>query len=259
MDNAELPTSAFGLSWVIAEGRDLITKSLAPSFVFVDYETFANTNVRHRLAKRKIDAYVSLCAPLGLLASMYGWDQAQRISAHLDGVEAYERTCSYISKSMEMALELGADALVICDDLCGSKGPLLGPLFVIEHLIPLYERFAQEARAIGLPIIFHSDGDIREYYPALASAGYTGVHIAHPDFEQTEQLFDAAREVNLVPLGGLVSAQAKAETAETLADFAIALASKGPTLICDDGAVKSLEEFEIIIDALARCRSALDA
>jgi hypothetical protein len=255
MTKKTLPASAFGLSWVLPEAGDLITKSLAPSFVFVDYETFINTNVRHRLAKRSIDAYVSMSAPYTLLASLYGWEEAAQIVMGTKEKKALDRATDYISHSITTAADAGADALVFCDDLCGTSSPLPDPLFVMENLIPLYACFVQEADAVGLPLVFHSDGDIHEYYAGIAQAGFAGVHIAHPSFEQTRALFESAREQDLIPLGGLIAAHATNQEVDKLSDFAIDLAHSGPVLICDDGEVSTKEQFEHVITVLANVRA----
>ncbi len=251
-----LPTSGFGLSWVLPEAKDLVTKSLAPSFVFVDYETFANTNVGYRLAKRGIDAYVSLTAPYMLLASIYGWNESLRVMSGNGNPKALARAVEYLSSSIEASAQAGADAIVICDDICGHEAPLVDPILVTEAFMPLYEQFVAMAQAVGLPAIHHSKGDIHEYYTGLAQCGFEGVHIAHPALAQTKALFESAREQQLTPFGGLVSAYASADSAQELYDFAIELAQTSPAMICDDGAVGSKDEFENIIDVLTKVKAA---
>lgn len=249
-----LPTSGFGFSWVLPYGKDLLTKSVAPSFLFIDYSTFSNTNIRHRLTKRMIDAYVSISAPFWLLASVYGWDEARLKMTSPESTEALEHACAYINQCMEDARDAGADAIVLCDDLCGSKGPVPDPLFVVESILPLYDGFARKADELGIPLIFHSDGDIREYYPHLANDGFMGVHVAHPAYDQTAELFDAVRAQGMIPLGGLITARAEDDGPGKLAHFAAELASAGSALICDDGAVDSAEQLEPMVAAMQRAR-----
>jgi len=254
MTNAQLPSSGFGLSWVLAEGRDLITKSLAPSFVFVDYETFVNTNVNHRLDKRGIAAYVSINAPVGLLTSLYGWDEALATVARGDSYPGCRRAVDYVLSSIGQAYEAGASAIVLCDDLCGTHVPTVDPRMVVEHFLPFYERFAAATSELGIPLIFHSDGDIRTYYEILAADGFDGVHVAHPNFEQTGEMFEAARAAGLRPLGGLVSSRAADTDVHGLATFAAGLLAGGPALICDDGAATTPQQLESMVAALAEAR-----
>ncbi len=256
---ASLPERGFGFSWALPHGSELITKTVAPTFMFVDYETFVNTNIRHRLNKRMVDAYVSIDAPLWLLASVYGWDSVQDIFRNAgEAAGALDRACDHVIRCMEGARDAGADAIILCDDLCGAHGPVLDPRFVVEYLMPLYLRFAKVADSLGTQLIFHSDGDIREYYPRLAADGFAGVHVAHPAYEQTAELFAAAWEHGLLPLGGLVTARVESDGPAELAAFAARLAKEGPALICDDGAVSSREEFESILEAMQLCRASVE-
>lgn len=258
MAEVELPESGYGLSWILAEGRGLVTKTLAPSFVFVDYETFVNTNVAQRLDKRGIAAYVSVNAPVGLLSSLYGWEQALETIARGDKDPACRRAVDYVLHSISQAFEAGASAIVLCDDLCGVHSPLVDPRLVVEHFLPLYERFAQETAELHIPLIFHADGDTRTYYEILADDGFAGIHIAHPSFQVTSELFDAARAAGLRPLGGLVSERATDTETEQLAQFAAGLTADGPALICDDGAGSTAQQLGTLVAALARTRELVD-
>lgn len=254
MADGALPTSGFGFSWILDSGKDLVTKSLSPDFVFVDYETFVNTNVRHRLAKRSIAAYVSLCAPTGLLASLYGWQKAIDVMSDESDPATCRRALDYIFSSVDRAEEEGADAIILCDDLCGEKAPIMDPRFVIEHVLPDYQRIADHVAERGLPIIYHSTGDIREYYSALASDGYSAVHIVHPGYEQTEELFEAARRAGLLPMGGIIASRTGKDDPSEIARFAAARCAEGGALICDDGSRDSIEDIEEIIGILQTAR-----
>lgn len=258
MTTATIPQTAFGLSWALPYGKELLTKSLAPSFVFVDFETFANTNVAHRLSKRGISAYVSINAPLQLLTSLYGWDEAVSIASGTGQTRALDQAVEYVERSMRAAAEAGASAVVLCDDLCGTSNPQPSPLFVVGSLVPLYQRFGRIARSAGIPLIFHSEGDIHEYYSAFAESGYAGVHIAHPTFEQTAELFAAAREHGLTPIGGIVCSQLLKGKTDEAVEFAANLCAGGPALICDDGRATSEDEMRQVIDAMAAVRTRVE-
>ena len=253
MPDTDLPSSGHGLSWVLADGRDLITKTLAPSFVFVDLETYVNTNVCQRLRKRSIAAYVSVSAPTMLLASLYGHTRAIEMLCSEKEDVAVKRAVDYVCQAFESASAAGADALIICDDLCGVASPIVDPLKVMECIIPGYAAFTAKAAELELPLVFHSMGDIRDYYAALASEGFAGVHVSHPVPETVSEMFTAAREAGLVPLGGLIGTRVE-DGAESLAGYARGLEESGPALICDDGTIKDLDGLKVVTDALAILR-----
>jgi hypothetical protein len=255
MAASELPTNGFGFSWVLPFGKDLLTKSVAPAFLFVDYGSFLNTNISHRLNKRMIDAFVSINAPYWLLASLYGWDEAlSKLESNEGG--ARDQACDFVERAMDDAARGGAEAIVLCDDLCGAVGPVPDPLFVVEHVLPLYAGFVEKARSLSMPIIFHADGDIREYYPYLAHAGFDAVHVAHPSYDQTRELCAAVREAGMLPFGGFVGARVERDGIDELVAFVRRLLSEGPLVVCDDGALKTKEQLAKVIEAMRLCRDA---
>lgn len=255
----DMPTNGTGLSWVSNEGRALVTKSVAPSFLFCDFETYLNTNISHRLEKRSIETFVSVNAPLMLLTSLYGWDNARAMMESPTDTVSRERAMAYALGAIDKSAELGASAVIICDDICGIHVPLVDPPFVVEHALPLYDRLAAHAAEVGIAIIFHAEGDIRNYYGSLANSGYWGVHIAHPARNQTREMFNAARAAGLVPLGGIIAHEASRSSAKELAEFACSLAGEGEVLICDDGNAATLDDWRVVIDAMLLVREMMGA
>ncbi len=255
----QLSTVGFGLTWVIPEGTDLISKSLAPSFLFVDCDRFLGSNVRQRFDKRHIAAFVSITGPLGILADKYGDRGIQHAAESREGLSYIAAVADRVSTTIRSVAQGGADAIVLCDDLSGDSCPLADPLFVTERLMPLYRRFAGEAGQLDVPIAFRSMGDIREYYPALSEAGYAAVHIAHPHREQVEALFAAARANGLTPMGGIPGTGILDYGVASTTDFALGLLDDGPALICDDGQLQGTEQIARATQVLARVRAAIQA
>lgn len=252
---AQLPAVGFGLTWVLPEGTDLISKSLAPSFLFVDCDRFMGSNVRQRFDKRHIAAFVSIPGPLSILAKKYGFLAIQHKVGTPELFSLIAAAADQVSAVIRSVVQEGADAIVLCDDLCGDACPLPDPLFISERLIPFYRRFAQEASRLDVPIVFRSTGDIREYYPALAESGYAAVHIAHPQREQVEALFAAARTDGLTPMGGIPGVGMLDYGVAATADFTLGLLDGGPALICDDGSLQGAEQIACATQVLARVRA----
>lgn len=249
MTDTGLPVTGRGLTWVLSDGRDLITKTLAPSFVFVDLETYVNTNACHRLQKRHISPYVSVNAPSLLLASVYG-DKAFETLCQDDNDAVVTRAQEYVCEAFESACAAGAEALILCDDLRVAEKLPEGHAIVNRRIMPMYQVFADKAKELGLPLIFHSPGDIRDYLQTLAIEGFSGVHVSHPDPSLVTALFGSARAAGLRPLGGLVGSKVP-EGPEELARLANELEAAGPALICDDGTVKDIDGLRTITAALA--------
>ncbi|MDO8880890.1 MAG: uroporphyrinogen decarboxylase family protein [Coriobacteriia bacterium] len=152
--------------------------------------------------------------------------------------------------------EAGARAIVLAEDLAGTDGPLVAPDFAIAELLPRYARIVDTARALGLPAIFHSDGDIRPLLPAIARAGFVAVHagggLGVPAFDR---LFWAAREAGLAVIGGLLTGElGNPARAEALGSMIGVLARAGGLFVADDGGMTSEREVAGLVTALAAAR-----
>lgn len=188
---------------------------------------------------------------LGRAAKGVGWSEALRLSAASPGTLA-----ATMAESLHDALDetragvaAGASGLLLADELASDAGWLVSPDFALEALVPCYR---QLAAASEWPSVFHSDGDVRALYPALAHAGFSGVHVALGDARQTAAAFQAARAVGLVPMGGISTRALFGDGARATGSSAAQLAAGGPAVVCDDGGMTSAEE-------LAAYSSALDA
>ena len=245
-------SQGFGLSWVLDRAPDVVVRSLAPDFVFCDADTYLSTNVADRLFKRDVEAYVSVDGPFSLLAHDIGWPAA--ISASMRD-DAGEKIASYMPRVLETVqrvIDRGADAVVLAEDISGDE-PILTEEFVLEQLLPHYAKVGEVTREADVPLIHHSDGDVRWIYAALESAGFDGVHISHPVRSTVGELFALADDYGLIPLGGIVSRLIDEDPRDDAA-FVRKLVESGPALICDDGGAQKQEEFARIAEILRLSR-----
>jgi hypothetical protein len=152
--------------------------------------------------------------------------------------------------------DAGARALVLAEDLAGTDGPLVAPDFAIAELLPRYARVVETARALGMPAVFHSDGDVRPLLPAIARAGFVAVHAGGGlGFEAFDRLFWAAREAGLAVIGGLLTGElGNAARAEALGSTIGVLAQAGGLLVADDGGITTEREVAGLVTALEAAR-----
>ncbi|MFZ2782164.1 MAG: uroporphyrinogen decarboxylase family protein [Rectinemataceae bacterium] len=68
-------------------------------------------------------------------------------------------------------LALDIDIMAYPEDLGMQKGPMLSPDMFTNYILPSYSRLMEPARAKGVPVHMHSDGDIRELADLLVSGG----------------------------------------------------------------------------------------
>lgn len=151
---------------------------------------------------------------------------------------------------------LGARAIVLAEDLAGTDGPLVAPDFAIAELLPRYDRVTRVARALGVPAVLHSDGDIRPLLPAVARAGFSAVHAGGGlGFEAFDRLFWAARDAGVAVIGGLLTAElGNPARAEAIGSTIGVLAQAGGLFVADDGGITTPAETANLVSALAAAR-----
>jgi uroporphyrinogen decarboxylase len=75
------------------------------------------------------------------------------------------------------ACHLGAEVLVLGDDVAFRDGPMISPRMCQEFIFPYHRRIVE---ALPVPVIWHSDGDTRPLLPMAIEAGFVGVHGLEP-------------------------------------------------------------------------------
>jgi uroporphyrinogen decarboxylase len=75
------------------------------------------------------------------------------------------------------ARDLGAEVLILGDDVAFRSGPMIAPRLCREFILPYHRRIVE---ALDAPVIWHSDGDIRPLLAMAIEAGFAGVHGLEP-------------------------------------------------------------------------------
>ncbi len=75
------------------------------------------------------------------------------------------------------AVELGAEVVVLGDDAATGHGPMISPAMWRQYVLPCHQRIVA---ALGVPVLWHSDGDIRPLIPMAIEAGFCGLHSLEP-------------------------------------------------------------------------------
>ncbi|MBK8022793.1 MAG: hypothetical protein IPK19_15500 [Chloroflexi bacterium] len=88
------------------------------------------------------------------------------------------------------AADLGAEVIVLGDDAAHGSGPMISLGMWREFVLPYHRRIVD---ALGVPLLWHSDGNIAPLLPMAIEAGFVGVHGLEPragiDLGQVKQVF----------------------------------------------------------------------
>lgn len=82
--------------------------------------------------------------------------------------------------SIDMAADLGADALVLPGDLAGEEGTLMSPAHFREFIKPCHAELVDRAHRRGLPVVKHTDGNAWPLLDDFLDVGFDGFHPVQP-------------------------------------------------------------------------------
>lgn len=74
----------------------------------------------------------------------------------------------------------GAQGIVITDDLAYDRGPWIAPAVLDQLFFPAFAELVRVVKDLEVPVILHSDGDMRLLLPYLTGLGFDGLHSLQP-------------------------------------------------------------------------------
>ncbi|MCB9451400.1 MAG: hypothetical protein H6672_08160 [Anaerolineaceae bacterium] len=77
----------------------------------------------------------------------------------------------------QQAVSLGAEIIIMGDDAAHGSGPMVSPRMWREFVLPYHRRIVD---TLGVPVIWHSDGNILPLLPMAVEAGFAGIHGLEP-------------------------------------------------------------------------------
>ncbi len=81
----------------------------------------------------------------------------------------------------KIAAKAGADGILIADDLAFNSGPFVDPNYLRQDYFPLLKKQISAIHDLGLPVVLHSDGDLRTLLDDLIDCGIDGLQSCDPN------------------------------------------------------------------------------
>ncbi len=99
-----------------------------------------------------------------------------------------EAMCTFAWKLIEFEihracrfLDRGADAILIADDIAHNTGPFLRPATMERFGWPFYREMICRIKAHrDVPVLLHTDGDVRSQLPLIVGCGFDGLQSLQP-------------------------------------------------------------------------------
>jgi len=86
----------------------------------------------------------------------------------------------FIVALAENMLNLGAETILIGDDLAYKSGPMLSPKLYEKLIMPQFKRVCDKVHSYNAKLLFHSDGNLNSILDLLIGAGIDGLHPFEP-------------------------------------------------------------------------------
>jgi len=99
--------------------------------------------------------------------------------------------------------DLGVDAIIECADYCGNAGPIMGPQFFRQFILPALTPLARATHARGKYFLKHTDGNTRAILDDLVAIGVNGWQGIQPSIEMDLKRLKDKYAGRLCPFGGV--------------------------------------------------------
>jgi Uroporphyrinogen decarboxylase (URO-D) len=163
--------------------------------------------------------------------------------------ELLQRYTDFAAGVVEQAAQLGFDIFWTSDDIAFRSGPLISPGMFRELIVPHVRKVADRVRDMGIPWIYHSDGDLTPLIEDFLELGISVLNPIEPlcmDIREMKKQFGSRvilcgnLDVNL--LAGGTPDQVRTTTLELLRD----VAPGGGYLLASGNSVSSFCKVECV-------------
>lgn len=90
------------------------------------------------------------------------------------------RAVRHFMARAEIMKEIGVDGILIADDIAYNTGTMIAPDLLRRFFFPQLAWAVEQAHQWGLPVVFHSDGDLRAVEEDIVATGVDGQHSLQP-------------------------------------------------------------------------------
>ncbi len=95
----------------------------------------------------------------------------------------HEKSRALMDYALERAgrlVDAGCELIIVPDDIAYNQGPFMSPEKMDEFVFDYLRELVEFTKARGLPIILHSDGDLRKLLDRIADVGFDGLQSIDP-------------------------------------------------------------------------------
>ncbi|QDR82282.1 uroporphyrinogen decarboxylase family protein [Sporomusa termitida] len=127
--------------------------------------------------KSDLFTFAVLDGPMGWGFRLLGFEQlmTRMIRHHEDFLELTAAVEQLNMSLMDRLAASGINGIILADDIAFNQGVIARPSLLRQSLFPSLARQTAHAQQLGLPVFFHSDGNLALVLADIAAAGFDGL------------------------------------------------------------------------------------
>ena len=90
-------------------------------------------------------------------------------------------TTDYCKEMIQVAVDAGADAIIIEDDMADKHNPFFSPRHYGRFIAPRHREIVEHAHGLGAKIVMHSDGNLWPLLDQYIEVGFDGLNPLEPE------------------------------------------------------------------------------
>ena len=152
----------------------------------------------------------------------------------------------------------GIDGIWLCDDIAYTEGLIVSPSILRQHVFPCHKEIGKACRSRGIPLIYHSDGDLTQVMDDLLDNGITALHPIEPKgmdiYELKRRYGGRLALVGNMDLGSTLTRGTPEEVRQDVRTHINALAPGGGYVLGSSNSIPNyvpIENYRAMIEAAA--------
>ncbi len=127
--------------------------------------------------KSDLFTFAVLDGPMGWGFRLLGFERLMTgMIRHHEDFRALTAAVEQLNMSlMDRLAANGINGIILADDIAFNQGVIARPALLRQALFPSFARQAAYAKQLGLPVFFHSDGNLALVLADIAAAGFDGL------------------------------------------------------------------------------------
>lgn len=173
-------------------------------------------------------------------------------------VELWEKLNTALMNHFEAVMDFdGVSGIWLCDDIAYTEGLMISPALLRQYVFPYHKRIGRACRGRGVPLLYHSDGDLTQVLYDIIDNGVNALHPIEPKamdiYELKRRYYGTLAFVGNIDLGSTLTRGTPAEVREDVRKHIEVLAPGGGYVVSSSNTIPDyvpLENYKAMLEAV---------